>query len=210
MSKRLAAVMMVLGATSLAHAEPEEALALSADPEAGAARASTCVACHGPAGISPLGAFPNLAGQQMAYLAKQIREIRDGERDVAQMAGLLDDYSDEDAWNVAAFYAAEAPEQGQADDVPEELARGETLYRAGDAAAGIPACSACHGPSGGGIGSAAYPALSGQHPDYTLHALDAFASGERDNDPDGVMGEIARRLNEADRQALANYLRGLH
>ena len=49
--------------------------------------AQTCAACHGAEGISAVGIFPNLAGQQASYLTKQILDIRDGKRVVPQMAG---------------------------------------------------------------------------------------------------------------------------
>ena len=38
------------------------------DAEAGEAKSGACVACHGPAGISPNPDWPNLAGQQEGYL----------------------------------------------------------------------------------------------------------------------------------------------
>ena len=65
------------------------------------------------------------------------------------------------------------------------------LYRAGDAATGLPACSACHSPTGAGIPKN-YPRLSGQHADYTYAQLKAFKAGERGNDKDGkdLQGKI--------------------
>ncbi|MBZ5487581.1 cytochrome c4 [Halomonas aquamarina] len=181
------------------------------DATAGEQRAQTCAACHGQTGISPASVFPHLAGQQASYLAKQIRDIRDGERIVPQMIGLVDDFSDQDALDVAAYYAAQEANLGQVSRENEaQLARGEALYRAGDAELGVPACSACHTPTGVGIGSAVYPALSGQYPAYTVAALQAFAAGERVNDPSGSMNDIAARLSAEDRQAVAEYLFGLH
>ncbi|RUR54329.1 c-type cytochrome [Vreelandella populi] len=205
----LAGLTIIVSVTGIAHAQPQELQ--EADAAAGQQKAQTCAACHGQAGISPADVFPHLAGQQVSYLAKQIMDIRDEERIVPQMMGMVSDFSDQDAWDVAAYYAEQEANLGQvSDDAAEQLVRGETLYRAGDRALGIPACSACHTPTGAGIGSAVYPALAGQHPAYTQAALRAFASGERVNDPSGSMNDIAAKLNDDDRQAVANYLFGLY
>jgi cytochrome c553 len=204
MRKLLASLALTMGAVGVAHAD------LQGDPAAGREKAQTCAACHGQTGISPSPAFPHLAGQQASYLAKQIMDIRDGNRVVAQMAGQVDDFSDQDAWDVARFYADQDANLGQADPDSELLARGEELYRAGDMSKGIPACAACHTPTGVGIGSAVYPALSGQFPEYTVSTLQDFAAGERANDPANIMRDIAAKMSDADMEAVANYVLGLH
>ena len=193
MRKLLASLAITMGAVGAAHADLEA----DADAAAGAEKAQTCAACHGQEGISPSASFPHLAGQQMSYTAKQIMDIRDGHRMVPEMAGQVDDFSDQDAWDVAKFYA-------------EQLARGEELYRAGDMAKGIPACAACHTPTGEGIGSAVYPALSGQFVEYTVSTLQDFAASERDNDPANIMRDIAAKMSDDDMEAVANYVYGLH
>ncbi|MFO7646979.1 MULTISPECIES: c-type cytochrome [Halomonas] len=206
MRKLLASLAITMGAVGAAHADLEA----DADAAAGREKAQSCAACHGQEGISPSAAFPHLAGQQASYLAKQIMDIRDGNRVVAQMAGQVDDFSDQDAWDVARFYADQDANLGQADPDSELLARGEELYRAGDMSKGIPACAACHTPTGVGIGSAVYPALSGQFPEYTVSTLQDFAAGERANDPANIMRDIAAKMSDADMEAVANYVLGLH
>lgn len=206
MRQLLASLIMLMAAWNAAAADT----ATQADVTAGREKAQPCAACHGQTGVSPSGMFPNLAGQKASYLVKQLEEIRDGGREVPQMTGQLDSFSDQDIRNVAAFYAEQTPPLGEADPDEELVAHGRELYRAGDLERGLPACSACHTPTGAGIGSAAYPALSGQKTDYTIAALRAFAEGNRDNDPNGIMRDIAAKLNERDMNALANYLLGLH
>ncbi|MDZ7853796.1 MAG: c-type cytochrome [Halomonas sp.] len=206
MRNLLASLAITVGAVGVAHAD----LQADADAAAGKDKAQACAACHGQQGISPSGAFPNLAGQQASYLAKQIMDIRDGRREVAQMAGQVDNFSDQDAWDVAKFYAGQEPALGQADADEALIERGRELYRAGDMAKGVPACAACHSPTGEGIGTAVYPALSGQHPDYILSTLQDFASGARNNDPANMMGNIASKLSDDDMEAVANYVLGLH
>ncbi|SFU92928.1 c-type cytochrome [Halomonas korlensis] len=206
MRKLLASLAITMGAVGAAHAD----LAADADASAGSEKAQTCVACHGQQGISPSPAFPHLAGQQASYTAKQIMEIRDGDRVVPQMAGIVDDFSDQDAWDVAAYYADQEANLGQADPDEMLVQRGRELYRAGDASKGIPACASCHTPTGVGIGTAVYPALSGQTVDYTVSTLQDFAAGERNNDPANMMGDIASKMSDEDMQAVANYVFGLH
>lgn len=206
MRKLLASLAITLGATGVAHADLEA----EADAAAGREKAQTCAACHGQNGISAAPSFPHLAGQQMSYTAKQIIDIRDGNRLVPEMIGQVDDFSDEDAWDVAAYYAEQESNVGQADPDEEALMRGQELYRAGDMSKGIPACVACHGPTAAGINTAVYPALSGQFPQYTVATLQDFASGERANDPSNMMSDIAVRMSDTDMQAVANYIHGLH
>ncbi|MGM0785400.1 MAG: c-type cytochrome [Pseudomonadota bacterium] len=206
MRKLLASLAFTMGAVGAAHAD----MAADADPAAGSEKAQPCAACHGQEGISSSPSFPHLAGQKMSYTAKQIMDIRDGNREVAEMAGQVDDFSDQDAWDVAAYFAEQDPNVGQAEDDEALLARGEELYRAGDMAKGIPACAACHTPTGEGIGTAVYPAVSGQFAEYTVSTLQDFAAGERANDPNAIMRDIASKMSDDDMKAVANYILGLH
>ncbi len=81
--------------------------ALAADVAAGKAKSVVCAACHGPAGVSSNPLWPNLAGQQEMYLAKQIKAFRDGERKDAMMAPMVAALSDDDIADLAAYYAAQ-------------------------------------------------------------------------------------------------------
>jgi cytochrome c553 len=76
------------------------------DAASGAGKAALCAACHGPAGISPNPLWPNLAGQQEAYLAKQIKAFRDGSRQEPTMAPFVGNLSDQDADDLAAHFAS--------------------------------------------------------------------------------------------------------
>jgi cytochrome c553 len=81
-------------------------LASAADIEAGKAKAATCAACHGPAGISAVGMWPNLAGQKEEYLAKQIKAFRDGTRSDPSMSPMAAPLSDADIANLAAYFSS--------------------------------------------------------------------------------------------------------
>lgn len=80
--------------------------AQAADVEAGKAKSALCAACHGPAGISNNPLWPNLAGQKEAYLVKQIKAFKNGERKDPSMAPMVATLSDEDIANLAAYYAS--------------------------------------------------------------------------------------------------------
>ncbi|OUR85190.1 cytochrome C [Cycloclasticus sp. 44_32_T64] len=75
------------------------------DAVAGKAKAAQCAACHGAAGISPMGLYPNLAGQKEQYLAKQINDFRSGLRKDPTMQAMTSALSDDDVANLAAYYA---------------------------------------------------------------------------------------------------------
>lgn len=178
------------------------------DPNAGAQKVATCAACHGPDGNSASGAFPSLAGQGSVYLFKQMQDVLSGARPIALMTGMLDNFSEEDLWDIAAFYESKEAKTGA---VPEEqLELGKKIYEAGLADKGIAACSACHMANGQGNNPAGFPALSGQHAEYTLLQLKTFASGERNNDPAQMMRDIAVKMSEAEMEAVSAYIRGLY
>ncbi len=199
MKKLLFGLTLAISTLSFAHA---------GDPVAGEQKAAVCAACHGATGISSVAQWPNLAGQGARYLTEQTIDIRDGRRPVPEMVGIVDHLTDQDIRDIAAFYERQAANVGQAN---EELAmRGRDLYRAGDIAKGIPACAACHAPNGKGNAPAAFPSVSGQHATYAINQLKAFRSGERDNDPNAMMRIIAEKMTDAEIEAVAEYMYGLH
>ena len=83
------------------------ASAMAGDAAAGKAKSAICASCHGPTGVSSNPLWPNLAGQQEQYLAKQIKAFRDGVRKDPMMAPMVAALTDEDIDNLAAYYAAQ-------------------------------------------------------------------------------------------------------
>jgi len=80
---------------------------MAADAAAGKTKSAVCAACHGPTGVSANPLWPNLAGQQEQYLAKQIKAFRDGDRKDPLMSPMSMGLSDDDVANLAAYYAAQ-------------------------------------------------------------------------------------------------------
>ncbi len=180
------------------------------DAARGKTKAASCAACHGPTGISPTAEFPNLAGQQSHYTRKQLLDYRlgtKGGRPDPVMISMASALSDEDIADLAAYYAKQQPAQANTTATSKQ---GLALYYGGNFAKAIPACTACHGPHGQGINSAAYPDLRAQHADYTVKQLQLFRSGERHNDPNDMMRSIAAKLTDAEIHALAIYLAGMN
>ena len=173
-----------------------------------------CAACHGADGNSPSPANPNLAGQAAQYITLQLEHFKSGVRNSAVMAGMVATLTPEDMRALGAYFAQQKPKASAAKDRNLVLA-GQKVYRGGNATTGLPACSACHSPTGVGIPSR-YPRLSGQYADYTYTQLKAFKAGERGNDKDGtdvsgkVMTQVATRMSDAEMQAVAQYAAGLH
>jgi cytochrome c553 len=74
------------------------------DAAATVALVGTCVACHGADGIGKSPQYPNLQGQKAAYLEKQLKAFRSGERKDSNMNPLSTTLSDEDIAELAAYF----------------------------------------------------------------------------------------------------------
>jgi len=179
----------------------------------GKAQTMMCSACHGADGNSAAPTFPKLAGQGAKYLYKQLMDVRDGARVIPTMMGLLDNKSNQELADLAAYYSEQAMSGSQAK--PELVELGARVYRAGVADKGVAACTACHGPTGAGNAPAGFPRLAGQHADYIASTLKAYRTGYDDpagrtNDGDTkIMRTTARGLSDAQIEAVASYISGL-
>lgn len=210
MKKLIVGLVVLAGFTGLASAE--------GNAERGEQLTATCAGCHGADGNSAAASFPKLAGQGAPYLLKQLQDIKNGDRVVTQMTGLLDGYDQQQLEDIAAYYASQTMTIGEAD--PALLELGERLYRGGNPETGVPACSGCHNPAGQGIAAAGFPRLAGQHADYIAAQLNKFANGYRAEEPSenarindgesGMMQTTAFRLKDFEIEALASYINGLH
>ncbi|WP_328189695.1 c-type cytochrome [Marinobacter sp. OP 3.4] len=92
------------------------AVSAAGNPEAGKAKAAVCAACHGSNGIAQIPGYPNLAGQNEAYLISALKAYRSKERGGGQavvMQGQAAGLSDEDIANLAAYYASLPADGGE-------------------------------------------------------------------------------------------------
>lgn len=196
------------------------------DAGAGAGKSAVCGACHGLDGNATDPQYPKLAGQHEGYIARQLTLFKTGARPNPIMLPFASALSAQDMRDIGAHFAKSAATAGKADDsvIQNEyspnngkrvVAVGEALYRGGAKDRSIPACMACHGPSGRGIPGPTYPALTGQHSSYTVNVLNLFkATAPSDpalNDANyAIMAQIAARLTDEEILAVASYVQGLH
>ena len=178
-------------------------------PDTMAQRMKACVACHGQEGrATNHGFFPRIAGKPAGYLYNQLVNFRDGKRQNATMASLVDHMSDAYLREIADYFASldlPYPPPQTTNTAGATLARGEQLVRHGDAARGIPACASCHGEAMTGV-APAMPGLLGLPRDYILAQFGAWRNGLRRAAAPDCMGEIARRLSAEDVTAMAAWL----
>lgn len=178
------------------------------DITSGKEKSKACTACHGVDGNSVNPIWPKLAGQHAEYIFKQLKDFHSGVRKNVQMSSLAATLNEEDMQDLAAYFASQKTKLGYAN--AELLAMGEKIYRAGDTNKGLPACMACHGPSGTGNSAASFPALSGQHAEYTKAQLLAFRDNKRTNDTNKVMQIISEKMTTDEIDAVSNFIQGLH
>ncbi len=175
--------------------------------ETGATKAIVCQACHGANGNSANPEWPSLAGLGADYIAEQLKNFKEGKRTNPVMMPNAMALSPDDMADLGAYFDSLTNTGLEAD--PSYWQAGEKLYRGGDQARAIPACMACHGPTGRGNEPAKFPALRGQQSVYVVKQLNDYASGARPTGPNGIMQTIAKRLSPDDMRNLASYLQGL-
>ena len=193
------------------------------DAKAGAAKAGTCAACHGLDGNPTDPQYPRLAGQSERYIAQQLALFKSGERTGGMSAVMMPFASmltAQDARDVGAHFAAQKSGAGIADDTaiatgPHAGKKfyevGQQLFLSGDKARGIPACMACHGPTGAGNPGPAYPRVAGQMADYSKRRLEEYRAGTGADHPNfRLMAGVAKPLTDEEIGSLSSYIQGLH
>jgi cytochrome c553 len=192
----LAAWLLPLGA----------AAQVAADAERGEAIVQgKCFICHGSAGESSSPVFPRLAGQNAAYVARQLADYRSGKRKSSTMQPMVEDLTADDFTALGAYFASR-PSVGHEVADPDLAQMGRFIFLRGNPYAGVAACATCHGADA--HGSEGLPRLAGQHAQYTENQLKQFNARERSND-NAVMHGIASKLTELELKAVAAYLSGL-
>ncbi|QBR02644.1 c-type cytochrome [Paraburkholderia pallida] len=169
-----------------------------------------CAACHGVDGNSTASAYPRLAGQFPGYLQQQLEMFKrlDGRppmRHSPVMESMVADLSDADIRALAAYYAAQAP-NNQREVVTSSSALGERVYTGG-ASGGAPACAVCHGVDGAGV-AGLFPRLAGQHPEYVGAQLENYKNGRRGG-KGRAMTTIGPLLSDDEIKAVAAYIGSL-
>ena len=81
--------------------------AFAGDVAAGKAKSAMCAGCHGPAGVSMMPMYPNLAGQKEAYIVKQLKAFKAGTRKDPIMGSMAAPLTDADVANLAAYFSSQ-------------------------------------------------------------------------------------------------------
>lgn len=168
--------------------------------------ATACLACHGADGLGLAAAgFPRLAGLSAGYLSKQLEDFRNGSRVSPVMQPLAKALSEDEisavSQTLAAMPAPATPVITRRES-PKNL--GEKLALRGAWDRQVPECVSCHGPGGVGVGEA-FPPLAGQPASYLVAQLNAWRDGTRRNDPNDLMGHVAKSLSAEEVTAVADY-----
>lgn len=168
-----------------------------------------CAGCHNADGNSIIPMNPILAGQHPEYITKQLMDFKavgseTPKRNSPVMSSMVAALSPEDMQKLGEYYAKQktTPSQITADEKLLEM--GKILYHGGNVEHGVPACASCHGPKGSGI-PPRYPALAGQHAEYTMTQLNLFNMGDRSNDST-VMQKVLTRMSGQEKKAVSAYI----
>jgi cytochrome c553 len=161
---------------------------------------NACFTCHGLNGEGDGVSSPRLAGLDQGYLQKQLEDYASGLRPDDVMTRVARGLDQDARREVSAWYAGLPPPA-----LPVSRAAPPPLWLTGDAARGIVACASCHGVEGQGAGEG-QPSVSGQPTAYTLEQIDRWQSGQRRNDPRGVMAAAVQHLTEEEARAIAAWL----
>ncbi len=173
---------MSLGAILLAGAVAAEVVG---DPEAGRNLAGQCRTCHGIDGFAKIPIAPHIGGEPAGYIAAQLTAFRDGVRTHEMMSVVAKSLSDQQIWDLAAWYGSHKA----------------TAEMTADAAGAPEVCVACHGDNGIGLAEDV-PNLAGETNIYIDTQLKAFRSGKRTHE---VMTPIASELTDAEIRSAADW-----
>lgn len=168
-----------------------------------------CASCHGINGVPKESNIPNLWGQSERYLVEQLHAFRSGKRVSDFMNPIIYQLSDEQIARAANHFANQAAAKEvtlhwSGDKWPGDMEIGERLALAGKPDRNLPACVACHGPSGIGV-KPIFPRLAGQDPAYLRRQLTYWKDDKRPAGAMGSMPAIAKALSTAEIEAVTNY-----
>jgi len=186
-------------AVSTARDEAQSALRLRPDLDRGAMLFEVCAACHGERGQGASdGSVPEIAGQPVSVLVKQLVDFRHDVRPDVRMEHFVsgERMNPQQIADVAAYIRSLRPVRSLRDSDPS-AAQAEGLY--------MSSCASCHGPRAAADAANALPRLAGQHPEYLLQELEGAAQGRRptmtrDHAP------LVMQLSSQQLQAIARYL----
>lgn len=178
-------------------------LEFTPDIEDGKTTFSICARCHLPeAWGNADGTYPQLAGQHINVLMKQLLNIRNGTRHSSLMFPFVQQRTIggyQELSNVVA-YISTLPmnpdhSKGPWNKGTTEYTQGKEIY--------LKNCSSCHGDNGEGNNELFYPKLRGQHFQYMSQQLARIKSGLRTVHP--AMQAVIENLGIEQLDKAVNY-----
>jgi cytochrome c553 len=178
-------------------------LELEPDIDNGRRLFGICSRCHLPeAWGTNDGSYPQLAGQHVNVLMKQLLDIRSGRRANPAMRPFVQQRviaGYQELADVVAYISTlrmnPGYERGPWQPGTEEYRDGEAIY--------LKSCAACHGADGYGDNARAYPRLQGQHYSYMVRQTRQLRAGLRIVDP--AMAAASAALSESEIEKALNY-----
>jgi cytochrome c553 len=176
-------VLIVLLSLVLSNARAVEKITIqlefTPDIEVGKTTFGVCARCHLPeAWGNADGTYPQLAGQHVNVLMKQLLDIRNGTRQSSLMYPFVQQRTIggyQELSNVVA-YISTLPmnpdhSRGPWKKGTAEYKEGQQVYQKN--------CRSCHGDNGEGNNELVYPKLQGQHFQYMSQQLGRIKTGQR-------------------------------
>jgi len=167
-------------------------------------RLQLCAGCHSPDGNSEIPENPKLSGLDAAYIARQLKDFKSGDRHSTVMVSIIPMVDEKEYKALAVFFSNQKRKNGGAPADANLVAQGKLIYDDGILGSAVPACAGCHNEDGSG--SPKYPRLTGQNAPYVVQQLLDFKNGVRTNDSKAAMRAVAKRMNEQEINAVASYI----
>lgn len=174
----------------------------------GKEKSQLCQGCHGEDGNSLSTLVPKLAGQNSAYIYKQVRNFQSGSRKHRIMDDLSITVNDDDLIDISAYFESLTIMKG---DSPSDNEIGKSIFLNGDKRREIRPCIDCHGINGKGLNPNPdmAPIIGGQNKDYLQKQLYNFKKEDRKNSPGGAMNGMTKPLTDDEIESLSDYISGL-
>jgi cytochrome c553 len=132
--------------------------------------------------------MPTLAGQDARFFVKAMKAYKDGKRQHQQMFDAVDELTEADVNNMAAYYASQDPVRR---NVRTPLTTVEWVNR----------CERCHGIDGNS-NDPRFPMLAGQDRTYLSNVLQAYIGATRSNT---LMHAMSDPLSAADIERIVEH-----
>jgi cytochrome c553 len=199
-------LFLILGYLSEAGAVESVSITLTFQPDLRNGRAiyETCAACHLPEGWGTEdGNYPQIAGQHLKVMLKQLLDIREGRRENPVMYPFVQERTIggyQSLVDVVA-YITKLPmhpqhKKGPNNDFTKQYKIGEKLFQQN--------CSSCHGSRAEGNNTRRIPRLNGQHYPYMMRQIQHIQSGIRVVDP--TMKAIVDQMTDENLKDIINYV----